>query len=379
MNALLVRFRRLELLAAISSVVLLTGCYFSQVSRSQQVRPVSLADFAGTYENFPVGNNRNHSFALTNVVWPKHPPASSTSADYRGIDRVRISVDGKTVRLTFLTWGKVFAEVSYVEGKDFSLSGSKVPLKTQAGAGATWGEAGEEMAGMIPVPPVAGAIVQTGQLFLNPKGDIVVRYTSTAGAMVFFIAPMIIRDGKDHVFRRVNEEADRLAGYGGPRSHESLPGNIHEAQSSISQIMQEYQNMICIAAMRTDQQFIVKKSPDSCIFEVRLALHGKAPINADRTPGAGNIVPPDFPETSILPASAANQLRQWINLNPVEQYEQDVRINLNGKQVGHERVLVINCGANVKLGEELLLHLTKKVFADNATRSWLKLKFTYWD
>lgn len=137
--------------------------------------------------------------------------------------------------------------------------------------------------------------------------------------------------------------------------------------------------MICIAAMRTDQQFIVKKSPDSCIFEVRLALHGKAPINADRTPGAGNIVPPDFPETSILPASAANQLRQWINLNPVEQYEQDVRINLNGKQVGHERVLVINCGANVKLGEELLLHLTKKVFADNATRSWLKLKFTYWD
>lgn len=214
MNALLARFRRLELSAVISSVTLLTGCYFSQVSRSQQVRPVTLADFAGTYENRSVGYN---PFALTDVVWPKHPPASSTREDYRSIDRVRISVDGKTVRLTFLIWGKVFAEVSYVEGKDFSLSGSTVPLKTQAGAGATLGKGGVEMEGMVPVLPFAGAIVQTGQLFLNPKGDIVVRYTDTAGAMVFFIAPVVIRDGKDHVFRRVNEEADRLAGYGLPR------------------------------------------------------------------------------------------------------------------------------------------------------------------
>lgn len=379
MNALLVRFRRLELLAAISSVVLLTGCYFSQVSRSQQVRPVSLADFTGTYENFPVGNNGNHSFSLTSVVWPRHPPVASTGRDYRDIDRVRISVDGKTVRLTFLTWGKVFAEVSYVEGKDFSLSGSKVPLKTAAGARATLGEGGEEMAGMFPVPPVAGAVIQTGQLFLNPKGDIVVRYTGIAGAMVFFIAPVVIRDGKDHVFRRVNDEADRLAGYGSPRSYQTEPGSIYEAQWSISRAMQSSGNVVCIAAMKTDQQFIVKKSPDSCIFEVRLALHGKAPINADRTPGAGNNVPPDLPETSILPANAAMKLREWIHVKPIEQYEQDVRINLNGKQVGHERVLVINCGANQKLGEELLEHLTYRVFAYKEASSSPKLKLTYWE
>lgn len=202
-NALLSRICRFHLWAGLSSVTLFTGCYFSEVSRRQQVRTVALADFAGTYENFPAGNNGNHSFALTDAIWPKHPPASSTGKDYRSIDRVRILVDGKTVRLTFLAWGKIFAEVSYVEGKDFILSGSTVPLKTAAGAAATLGRGGEEMAGMVPVLPAAGAIVQTGQLFLNPKGDIVVRYTSTAGAMVFFIAPVVIRDGRDVVFRRV--------------------------------------------------------------------------------------------------------------------------------------------------------------------------------
>ncbi|HEY0864599.1 MAG TPA: hypothetical protein VGD97_10885 [Lacunisphaera sp.] len=340
------------------------------------MRTVTLADFAGTYENSAVGY---HSTTLASTIWPKHPPASSTGEDYRSIDRVRIAVDGKTVRLTFLTWGKVFAEVSYVEGKDFSLSGSKVPLKTAAAARATLGQGGVEMAGMIPVPPVAGAVIQTGQLFLNPKGDIIVRYTGTAGAMVFFIAPVVIRDGKDLVFRRVNEEADRLAGYGGPRSHESLPSNIYEAHSKISKIMQRYQNVICITTMRPDQQFIIKKSPQSYLCEVRLALHGQAPLNAERTPIAGNPVPPDLPETSSLPSHAANQLRQWIHLKPVEASEQDVRINLNGNQVGHERVLVINCGADAKLGEELLQHLSNKVFAYNETMSWLKLRFTYWD
>lgn len=364
-------------LAVICTV--LAGCVMSKKTHREIVRTISLADFAGTYKNQSDPKHGYRGFTLTNIIWPKHPPAvSSGIGDYRGIDRVKVAVDGRKVTLTFLTWGKVFDQVTYEEGKDFRLSGSLVNLKMESGAAATLGKGGEEMAGMVPVPPGAGAIAQWGKLFLNQKGDIVVRMDSTAAMLVFFVAPVVLSEGSDTIFERVNEEQDRLAGYGGPRSYEPLISNIYEMQRNIQDTLKRSQNAICIASIGPTQQFTVRKSANSFVFEIRLTLRGEVPSKANRVPVAARNQT-DLPLKAELPISGAPGIVYWLRGRPVKFHEQEYRVDLEEKLVGQERMLVIDLGDDAQLAHDLVTHLIESVFIDAKYQGRHHLKITYWD
>lgn len=189
-----------------------SGCVMSNKSHHEKVRTITLDDFAGTYQNRADPAQGYAPFNLTDIVWPKHPPVSP-GRDYHSIDRIKVTVDGKKITLRFMARGSLFDQVTYQEGKDFRLSDSTVALEAQAGATATKGS-GQEM---TPLLPFAGAIVRTGNLFLNPNRDLVVRLDSTAAMMVFYVAPAVVRSGKDVVFRRISEVEDRLPEEGASR------------------------------------------------------------------------------------------------------------------------------------------------------------------
>lgn len=185
------------------AILVFAGCVVSEDHRREKPRGAGLADFAGTYRN---RTKSNDYVSLMGFLVPKLPPASSHEPDYRSVDTVRILIEGKTAHITFLIGGRVYHEVSYVAGKDFELSSGTVPLKTAVGASVTKGNAGRQgMEAMVPVPPAAGAGIGNSQLFLNQKGDIVVRVHQTLAIMVFMVAPVVSNTHNEYVFERLSD------------------------------------------------------------------------------------------------------------------------------------------------------------------------------
>ena len=341
----------------------------SSTEQPNKVRQTTLADFAGTYENHPDFSQNHHFTSLTDAIWPKHPPVTSSDHDYRNIDRVKVVVEGKKVTLTFLVWGKVFNQVTYEEGRDFSLYDSAVGLKSGAGAAATLGKGGDEMAGMIPVLPAAGAAVQWGQLFLNEKGDIVVRTDTTLGALVFFVVPFVYYEGTDTIFRRVNPADDLKSGYGQPRSDNkpvkrppSLELRRERSDFATPDALREKfeqrleDNADCVTHVIVGspwEQWSLVRSGGTLRFDFQFAaVHQVGPPPSEKSPETGSAAAPEIPpyvHRYISPRTV--KMRLWLTAKGIP-YTEDIPQNMliwpNRNPVDYLFVS-IDCGTDLNL------------------------------
>lgn len=180
------------------AVLLSAGCFSRIVEHAEHIRPATLQDFAGTYQNI---SSQHVTATLLNVLWPKRPEKPQ-GYDYRDINRVRVEIQSKTAIITFLSNHKVCAQIRYLEGKDFALTQSVIPLRTEADAAVAHSR-NRDSGAFLPDPPVAGGAVVRGKLFLNRNRDLVIRSDGVMAMLVFYAIPLVAIQGGDYVYKRV--------------------------------------------------------------------------------------------------------------------------------------------------------------------------------
>jgi hypothetical protein len=178
------RLCKLSVLLVLASI-LSCGCFHNSHKAGlsdRQIEPArirSLKQFEGTFSAVPRGSGPNLSLIIFRNSAPTNSDASSMI-----VDEVSSKVlDDSHLHIQALSKGKIVKEATLILDKDFKISSSRIPIKSDFKSAATKGGDGY-------TPPFTGVAKMSGDIFINKDGDLIYHSSTEAAILMLYVVPM---------------------------------------------------------------------------------------------------------------------------------------------------------------------------------------------